>query len=175
MKTPPGTPLARVCPNEIPHPGLPPTTHSPLMQNLPSLRSRHAAFTLVEMLLVLVILAVLAAIVIPKFAGRSQQAKITAAQSQISALELALDAFEVDTGSYPQGSAGLSALVNPPNNTPSWKGPYLKKGIPADPWGNAYVYTYPGRNNPRGYDLSSFGPDGRSGGDDDITNWDGKK
>lgn len=145
------------------------------MQHSHSLRFRRAAFTLVEMLLVLVILAVLAAIVIPKFAGRSQQAKITAAQSQINSLELALDAFEVDTGFYPQGSAGLSALVNAPNNTPAWKGPYLKKGIPADPWGSAYVYTYPGRNNSKGYDLSSVGPDGRSGTEDDITNWDAKK
>jgi general secretion pathway protein G len=136
---------------------------------------RSRAFTLVEMLLVLVILAVLAAIVIPKFAGRSQQAKETAAKSQISSIELALDAFEVDTGFYPQGSAGLNALVEEPNNTQNWKGPYLKKGIPNDPWGNPYIYNYPGKNNPKGYDLMSVGPDGRAGGDDDITNWDTKK
>ena len=136
---------------------------------------RRQAFTLVEMLLVLVILAVLAAIVIPKFAGRSQQAKETAAKAQINSLELALDSFEVDTGFYPQGSAGLNALVEQPSNAQNWKGPYLKKGIPADPWGNAYIYTYPGKNNAKGYDLSSVGPDGRSGGDDDITNWDTKK
>jgi general secretion pathway protein G len=136
---------------------------------------RRQAFTLVEMLLVLVILAVLAAIVIPKFAGRSQQAKVTAAQSQISSMELALDAFEVDTGFYPQGNAGLNALVDEPTNTQNWKGPYLKKGIPADPWGNPYVYNYPGKNNPKGYDLMSMGPDGRVGGDDDLTNWDVKK
>ena len=133
------------------------------------------AFTLVEMLLVLVILAVLAAIVIPKFAGRSQQAKETAAKAQINSLELVLDSFEVDTGFYPQGGAGLNALVEQPSNAQNWKGPYLKKGIPADPWGNAYIYNYPGKNNAKGYDLSSVGPDGRSGGDDDITNWDTKK
>ncbi len=135
--------------------------------------SRHSAFTLVEMLLVLVILAVLAAIVIPKFSGRSQQAKETAAKSQISSIELALDAFEVDTGTYPQGS--LDALTEQPSNAQNWKGPYLKKGVPLDPWGNAYVYTYPGKHNANGYDLMSVGPDGRSGGDDDITNWDNAK
>ena len=137
--------------------------------------STHRAFTLVEMLLVLVILAVLAAIVIPKFAGRSQQAKETAAKAQINGFEMALDSFEVDTGFYPQGSAGLNALVEQPNNAQNWKGPYLKKGIPLDPWGNAYIYSYPGKNNAKGYDLMSVGPDGRAGGDDDINNWDTNK
>ena len=136
---------------------------------------RSSAFTLVEMLLVLVILAVLAAIVIPKCSGRSQQAKETAARSQISSLEMALDSFEVDTGFYPQGTAGLNALIDQPSGANGWKGPYLKKGIPADPWGNAYIYSYPGKNNAKGYDLASMGPDGRSGGGDDITNWDDAK
>jgi general secretion pathway protein G len=126
------------------------------------------AFTLVELLLVLVILAVLAAIVIPKFSGRSQQAKETAAKSQISSLELALNSYEVDTGSYPRT---LDALVNPPNGVDNWKGPYLSKGIPNDPWGTPYTYAYPGKNNPSGFDISSPGPDLRAGGDDDITNW----
>jgi len=128
-----------------------------------SMFSRHLqarAFTLVEMLLVLVILAVLAAIVIPKFSGRSQQAKETAAKSQISSIELALDAYEVDTGSYPQGS--LDALLEQPGNVQNWKGPYLKKGVPPDPWGNAYAYTFPGKRNANGYDLMSMGPDGRT-------------
>jgi general secretion pathway protein G len=136
---------------------------------------RRSAFTLVEMLLVLVILAVLAAIVIPKFAGRSQQAKVTAAQSQISSIEMALDAFEVDNGFFPAGGAGLNALIDQPSNATNWKGPYLKKGVPLDPWGNNYVYSYPGKNNPQGYDLMSVGPDGRAGGDDDLTNWDDAK
>jgi len=148
---------------------------SPVRLSRSGSRRRSAAFTLVEMLLVLVILAVLAAIVIPKMSGRSQQAKVTAAASQISAIEMALDSFEVDTGFYPAGNAGLNALVDQPSNAPNWKGPYLKKGVPADPWGNAYVYTYPGRNNTKGYDLMSMGPDGRAGGDDDITNWDARK
>ena len=134
--------------------------------------TRRAAFTLVEMLLVLVILAVLAAIVIPKMSGRSQQAKVTAAGTQIKSFELALDSFEVDTGSYPNS---LDALVNEPSGVQNWKGPYLKQSIPVDPWGNAYVYTYPGKHVANGYDIQSFGPDARAGSDDDITNWDAKK
>jgi general secretion pathway protein G len=113
--------------------------------------------------------------VIPKFSGRSQQAKLTAAQSQIASIELALDAYEVDTGAYPQGGGGLAALVDEPSGARNWKGPYLKKGVPLDPWGNEYVYVYPGKNNARGYDLMSVGPDGRPGGDDDVTNWDAKQ
>jgi general secretion pathway protein G len=127
------------------------------------------------MLLVLVILAVLAAIVIPKFAGRSQQAKETAAKSDISAFDVALDAYEVDTGTYPAGNNGLQALVDQPNNASGWKGPYLKKGVPLDPWGNAYVYAYPGRNNNNGPDIYSPGPDQQAGTEDDITNWQTKK
>jgi general secretion pathway protein G len=133
---------------------------------------RRSAFTLVEMLLVLVILATLAAIVIPKMAGRSQQAKVTAAQSQINSFEMALDAFEVDNGYYPKT---LDSLLDQPPNAPQWKGPYLKKGIPPDPWGNPYTYEYPGKHNANGYDIMSMGPDGRAGDDDDIVNWDVKK
>jgi len=140
-----------------------------------SISQSRAAFTLVEMLLVLVILAVLAAIVIPKFAGRSQQAKITAASSQISGFELALNSFEVDNGFYPQGSAGLNALIEQPSNLQSWKGPYLSKGIPLDPWGNAYTYSYPGKVNAKNFDLLSSGPDGQAGTDDDVTNFDARK
>ncbi len=132
----------------------------------------NRAFTLVEMLLVLVILAALAAVVVPKFTGRSKQAKVAAAQTEISSLEVALDSFEVDNGFYPRsGDDGLEALVVQPNDTPDWKGPYLKRGIPTDPWGNEYLYESPGRYNQHGYDLSSMGPDGREGGDDDIVNW----
>ena len=133
-------------------------------------RHRRDGFTLVEMLLVLVILAALAAVVVPKFAGRSKQAKVTAAQSQITNFETALDAFEVDNGYYPEGEDGLLWLIEQPSDSDDWRGPYLKKDIPLDPWGNAYIYDYPGRQNEAGYDLMSLGPDGREGGDD-ITNW----
>lgn len=135
-------------------------------------RCSRAGFTLVEMLLVLVILATLAAVVVPKFTGRSQQAKETAARSQIASFEMALDAFEVDNGYYPAGGDGLRELIEAPSDAPDWRGPYLKKTtIPLDPWGNEYIYTFPGRQNPDGYDLLSVGADGREGGSDDIANW----
>lgn len=135
-------------------------------------RTVQRGFTLVELLLVLVILGVLAAIVVPKFSGRTEQARETAAVSQISTFGTALDAFEVDNGYYPKGKNGLVDLVQPPQNAPNWRGPYLKgNDIPVDPWGNPYVYECPGRNNPTSYDIMSMGADGREGGDDDITNW----
>lgn len=126
---------------------------------------------MIELLLVLVILGVLAAIVVPKFSGRTEQARRTAAVSQISTFGTALDSYEVDMGSYPQGKSGLSSLVQAPREGSGWRGPYLQKDIPLDPWGNAYIYENPGKNNASGYDLSSMGPDGRIGTDDDITNW----
>lgn len=132
--------------------------------------NRRRAFTLVELLLVLVILAVLAAVVVPKFTGRSEQARVTAAKTDIHQIETALDAFEVDTGRYPSSDEGLGALVESPSNVKNWHG-YLKR-IPQDPWGNPYTYRYPGSHNGTGFDLYSFGPDGREGGSDDITNWD---
>ena len=128
-------------------------------------------FTLIEVLLVMVIITVLAAVVVPKFTGRSEDARITAAHTDIANLEVALDAYEVDNGKYPSKSEGLKALVENRSNAGNWKGPYLKRGVPNDPWGNAYVYTQPGRHNTYGYDLYSFGPDGKEGGDDDIDNW----
>ena len=129
------------------------------------------AFTLIELLLVLVILAALAAVVVPKFTKRSEQARITAARTDIANLEVALDAFEVDTGRYPTTEEGLEALVEEPANVKGWMGPYIKRGVPKDPWGNPYVYEQPGQRNEKGYDLHCFGPDGKDGGDDDITNW----
>ncbi len=134
-------------------------------------RLTRSGFTMVELLLVLVILATLAAIVVPKFTGRSKQARITAAQTEISSVEVALDAFEVDNGYYPQGSDALLQLVERPADNPNWRGPYLKKAVTNDPWGNPYIFESPGRYNVDGYDLYSMGPDGKVGGDDDITNW----
>ncbi len=134
-------------------------------------RKSQRAFTLIELLLVLVILAVLAAVVVPKFTKRSEQARIAAAQTDISNMETSLDAFEVDTGRYPSSEEGLQALVEAPGSIKNWKGPYLKKGVPNDPWGNPYNYRNPGSHNSTGYDLYSFGPDGHDGGGDDIDNW----
>jgi len=141
--------------------------------HIKSLRSGKSkkAFTLIELLLVLVILGILAAIVVPKFSGRTEQARNTAAQSQISTFGTALDAFEVDNGFYPKGKGGLAELVQAPRDAQNWRGPYLKSGIPNDPWGNPYIYECPGKHNPSSYDLMSMGPDGRANNEDDITNW----
>ena len=134
-----------------------------------------SGFTLIELMLVLVILATLAAIVLPKFTGRSQQAKITSAKTQISQFEVALDAFEIDLGRYPTTAEGLRALVEKPtSDSDGWQQPYLKRDIPQDPWGNEYQYRYPGQYNENGYDLYSVGPDHKMGGDDDIKNWSDK-
>jgi len=140
---------------------------------LPSKRVRSSSrrgFTLVELLLVLVILGMLAALVLPKFTGRTEQARITTAQTQIATFGTALDAFEVDTGNYPRGPEGLQELVVQMGDLPNWRGPYLKSDIPLDPWGHPYSYECPGSLNPSGYDLRSAGPDGQTGTEDDIVN-----
>jgi general secretion pathway protein G len=129
------------------------------------------AFTLIELLLVLVILATLAALVVPRFTKRSEQAKITAARTDIANVEVAIDAFEVDCGRFPATEEGLRPLLDQPSNAPDWHGPYVKRGMPKDPWGNPYMYRCPGQHNTNGYDLYSFGPDGQEGGADDIDNW----
>jgi general secretion pathway protein G len=128
----------------------------------------NRAFTLVEMLLVVTIIGILAALVIPKIVGRSEQTRVTAAQTDINAgIKTALDAFEVDNGFYPKS---LQDLVQQPSNAKNWHGPYLDK-LPVDPWGNPYIYYFPGKHNPNSYDLLSVGPDGKEGTDDDIGNW----
>jgi len=133
-------------------------------------RNGARGFTLVELLLVLVILGILAALVLPKFTGRTEQARTTAATTQISTFGTALDAFEVDTGSYPRGQDGLAQLISQPSDVTSWRGPYLKSDIPNDPWGNPYIYEFPGRVNPTGYDIRSMGPDGQANTADDVVN-----
>ena len=134
-------------------------------------RFRRRGLAVVGASLVLGIL--LTAIVLPKFTGRSKEAKITAAKTQIAQLEVALDAFEIDLGRYPTTTEGLRALVDrPTSDAEGWKQPYLRRQeIPKDPWGNNYVYRYPGQYNEYGYDLYSHGPDGKFGGNDDIVNW----
>jgi general secretion pathway protein G len=124
-------------------------------------------FTLVEMLLVLMIIATLAALVLPKMVGRGKQAQVTATQAQIAAFKTALEAFEVDNGYFPKS---LEDLVQQPREAQNWHGPYLDK-IPQDPWNHDYIYVCPGKHNPNGFDISSAGPDGREGTDDDIVNW----
>lgn len=136
-----------------------------------SRRPAPHGFTLIELLLVLAILGILAAIVVPRFSGRTEQARETAARSQIATFGTALDAFEIDNGYYPKGRNGLNDLVVAPRDAQNWRGPYLKTALPLDPWRSEYVYECPGKNNPSSYDLMSMGIDGRVGGDDDITNW----
>ena len=134
-------------------------------------QARRSAFTLIELLLVMVILVVLAAVVVPKFTGRSEQARMTAAKTDISAIDGAIDQFEVDNGRYPTNEEGLGALITAPAGLQEWHGPYLKRNaIPVDPWGNPYQYRYPGTHNATGYDLFSMGKDGHEG-NDDVTNW----
>ncbi len=138
-----------------------------------AIRNPKSGFTLIELMLVLVILATLAAIVTPRLTGQSKRAKVIAAQTQIADLGTALDAFEISVGRYPTTTEGLFALLQQPTSEAAdWNGPYLNKNtVPLDPWGNDYQYRCPGQYNPDGYDLYSYGPDGKQGGDDDITNW----
>jgi general secretion pathway protein G len=128
---------------------------------------QRRAFTLVEMLLVITIIGILAALVVPKMMGRSEQARQSAVSADISAIKTALDAFEVDNGYYPKS---LSDLIQQPRDSKNWRGPYLDK-LPSDPWGNPYEYVFPARQNTAGFDISSIGPDSKSGTDDDIGNW----
>jgi general secretion pathway protein G len=131
-------------------------------------------FTFIEIMVVVIIIGVLAAIIMPKFFGRTKEAKVNAAESQINIFSTALDAYQLDNDNYPSTEQGLKALVVKPDTPPvpnSWNGPYLADQIPMDPWGNKYIYKCPGSHNENSYDLSSFGPDGKQGGGDDITNW----
>jgi general secretion pathway protein G len=127
----------------------------------------QSGFTLIEILLVVVIIGILAAVAIPRLGGRVKQAQVAAAQADVNNIGMALRLYEVDNGTYP---ASLQGLVASPGAAPNWRGPYLEKGIPKDPWGNDYIYAFPGSRNPNSYDLHSMGPDGAES-DDDICNW----
>ncbi len=133
------------------------------------------AFTLIEIMLVVIIIGILAAMVIPNMAGRGEQARVAAARADIDAnLSTALDLYELDNGQYPTSEQGLNALLAKSSSSPvptNWHGPYLKKKrIPLDPWGREYKYAAPGINNTEEFDLSSYGPDGVES-QDDIVNW----
>jgi general secretion pathway protein G len=129
-------------------------------------------FTLLELLVVMVIIGLLAGFVAPRYFGQIGKSEIKIARAQIDALEKALDQYRLDTGRYPSTEQGLRALVARPNEESKWAGPYLRKDVPADPWGRPYVYRFPGERAE--FELVSLGRDGQPGGsgeDQDIVNW----
>lgn len=132
----------------------------------------HRGFTLLELLVVLVILGLLVGYVAPRYFGQVGKSEIKVARAQIKALEDALDQYRLDVGRYPATEQGLTALNTQPSGETRWQGPYLKKAVPPDPWGNSYQYRSPGEHSE--VDVYSFGTDGQSGGTGeaaDITNW----
>ena len=142
-----------------------------IRRSQPRAGQSHSAFTLIELLLVLVILGILAAIVVPKFTNRAQQAKVAAAKQEISTLEGALSLYEQDNGNFPSADQGLGALRVAPGNATGWHGPYLNHDVVNDPWEHAYIYRCPGSHNQDSFDILSMGPDGQEGTADDLTNY----
>lgn len=138
-------------------------------------RKPAKGFTLMELLLVITIISVLAAVVAPRFFGRSQEARIAAARQTImGSFAIAIGLFEQDVGRYPTTDEGLQVLIQNPQ-VRNWKGPYLQSAtVPLDPWGNPYRYAYPSdrTNLEHLYDIVSAGPDGNLGNEDDVTNHD---
>jgi len=134
-------------------------------------------FTLIELLVVITVIAILAGLVAPMVFRNVGDAKVSAAEAQIELFGLALDAYRLDNDYYPSTAQGLAALrVQPAGDQAArnWRGPYLKKEIPLDPWGRPYLYKSPGDVNPSAYDLLCYGRDGQPGGtgeDADITSW----
>ncbi len=129
---------------------------------------RCAGFTLIELLVVIVVISVLAGLVGPMVFRNVGDSKIAAAKAQIELFGLALEQYRMDNDYFPSTAQGLNALREEPEGEPrarNWRGPYLKKPVPLDPWDRPYVYASPGLRNPRGYDLHSYGRDGDVGGD----------
>jgi general secretion pathway protein G len=143
-----------------------------LLERLHRLRRDQRGFTLIELLVVIIVLGLLVGLVGPRLFGRVGQSKQAAARAQIELLGAALDQYRLDVGSYPDGNVGLEALQRNPNVN-NWNGPYLKKAVPKDPWGNPYRYRCcPGQFGE--YDMWSEGADGAPGGEGenaDVTSW----
>jgi general secretion pathway protein G len=136
-------------------------------------RRGSAGVTLIEMLVVVTIIALFAALVAPRMLRRSDAARVTAARAQINSFMTALGAYKLDTGTFPTTEEGLQALRIKPTEANQWQGPYLPQDIPVDPWGRPYLYKYPGEHGDEP-DLISLGADGQPGGDGingDIVSW----
>ncbi len=143
------------------------------MERLRSRAAPASGFTLLELLVVMVIIGLLAGFVAPRYFAQVGKSQVKVARAQIDALDKALDQFRLDVGRYPTSEEGLQALVAPPSGEANWAGPYLKKAVPADPWGRPYVYQQPGTHG-GDFELQSYGKDGRPGGtgeDADVTNF----
>lgn len=136
------------------------------------MKNKSHGFTLLELLVVMVIIGLLASYVGPKYFSQVGKSEVKAARAQLDAFEKALEQYRIDVGRFPSSEQGLMALSVKPGNESKWDGPYLKKGAPADPWGNPYIYRMPGEHGE--FDLFSYGKDGQAGGTDeaaDIANW----
>ena len=138
------------------------------------LGDRRHGFTLIEIMIVVIIIAALAAMVVPRLTGRTEQARVSIAEADINSnIGTALKLYELDNGNYPTTEQGLNALLSKPSSSPAppnYNGPYLEKK-PIDPWKNLYQYRCPGSHNSAGYDLWSNGKDGVEGTADDVINW----
>jgi general secretion pathway protein G len=133
---------------------------------------RQRGFTLIELMVVLTIIAMLAALVVPRLFKNVDKAKIQTTRAQMASLETALDAYKLDVGTYPTTEQGMNALQVKPAGVNKWDGPYLKKDVPLDAWGNAYVYKCPSEHGD--YEIVSYGADGHPGGEGinaDIASW----
>ncbi len=136
-----------------------------------------AGFTLIELLVVIIVLGLLAGLVAPQILGRVSEARTKTAKTQIELIGVALDNYRLDNGAYPSTEQGLDALVSRPARAPvplNWRGPYLRKALPLDPWDRPYIYLSPGEHFRNGYDLSTLGRDGEAGGEDedaDVVSW----
>ena len=136
-------------------------------------RRNQRGVTLIEMLVVVTIIALFAALVIPRLLNKADVAKTTAARSQIEMFMTALGSYRLDTSTYPTTEQGLNALREKPENLPNWSGPYLPKEIPNDPWGRPYLYKFPGDHGDEP-DIISYGADGVPGGEGvnaDVVSW----
>jgi general secretion pathway protein G len=144
------------------------------MSNVKPRRARRAGVTLIEMLVVVTIIALFAALVAPRMLQKSDSARITAARAQINSFMTALGAYKLDTGLYPTTEQGLQALRSQPQGVNQWQGPYLPQEIPTDPWGNAYLYRFPPEGGGVEPEIISYGADAQPGGEGifaDIVSW----